>query len=140
VRRPCSSGAGYTTDTRWLCLKCSNSSMSMRSERGSESSSESCGVLVMRLVCVTACFSSCPLWCFQSCICLVCMYVKIRRHQHTRVHAHTGPRRHARAPAHMPPHLRIFLFFFTEAKQHTHRSMRPALGGHSPGAKPATFD
>ena len=25
------------------------------------------------------------------------MYVKIRRHQHTRVHAHTGPRRHARA-------------------------------------------
>ena len=23
----------------------------------------------------------------------VCMYVKIRRHQHTRVHAHTGPRR-----------------------------------------------
>jgi len=28
-----------------------------------------------------------------------CMYVKIRRHQHTRVHAHTGPRRHARAPA-----------------------------------------
>jgi len=29
----------------------------------------------------------------------VCMYVKIRRHQHTRVHAHTGPRRHARAPA-----------------------------------------
>ena len=24
----------------------------------------------------------------------VCMYVKIRRHQHTRVHAHTGPRRH----------------------------------------------
>ena len=29
----------------------------------------------------------------------ICMYVKIRRHQHTRVHAHTGPRRHARAPA-----------------------------------------
>ena len=29
----------------------------------------------------------------------VCMYVKIRQHQHTRVHAHTGPRRHARAPA-----------------------------------------
>jgi len=29
----------------------------------------------------------------------VCMYVKIRRHQHTRAHAHTGPRRHARAPA-----------------------------------------
>ena len=29
----------------------------------------------------------------------VCMYVKIRRHQHTRVHAHTGPRHHARAPA-----------------------------------------
>jgi len=29
----------------------------------------------------------------------VCMYVKIRRHQHTRVHAHTGPRRHTRAPA-----------------------------------------
>ena len=29
----------------------------------------------------------------------VCMYVKIRRHQHTRVHAHTGPRRHAKAPA-----------------------------------------
>ena len=29
----------------------------------------------------------------------VCMYVKIRRYQHTRVHAHTGPRRHARAPA-----------------------------------------
>ena len=28
----------------------------------------------------------------------VCMYVKIRRHQHTRVHAHTGPRRHTRAP------------------------------------------
>jgi len=29
-----------------------------------------------------------------------CMsYVKIWRHQHTRVHAHTGPRRHARAPA-----------------------------------------
>ena len=27
------------------------------------------------------------------------MYVKIRRHQHTCVHAHTGPRRHARAPA-----------------------------------------
>jgi len=27
------------------------------------------------------------------------MYVKIRWHQHTRVHAHTGPRRHARAPA-----------------------------------------
>jgi len=27
------------------------------------------------------------------------MYVKIRRHQHTRVHAHTGPRRHARAVA-----------------------------------------
>jgi len=27
------------------------------------------------------------------------MYVKIRRHQHTRVHAHTYPRRHARAPA-----------------------------------------
>jgi len=27
------------------------------------------------------------------------MYVKIRRHQHTRVHAHTGPRRHTRAPA-----------------------------------------
>jgi len=27
------------------------------------------------------------------------MHVKIRRHQHTRVHAHTGPRRHARAPA-----------------------------------------
>jgi len=24
----------------------------------------------------------------------VCTYVKIRRHQHTRVHAHTGPRRH----------------------------------------------
>jgi len=24
------------------------------------------------------------------------MYVKIRRHQHTRAHAHTGPRRHAR--------------------------------------------
>jgi len=34
------------------------------------------------------------------------MYVKIWRHQHTRVNAHTGPRRHARAPAchrhHMP--------------------------------------
>jgi len=29
----------------------------------------------------------------------LCMYVKIRRHQHTRVHAHTGPRRHTRAPA-----------------------------------------
>jgi len=31
----------------------------------------------------------------------VCMYAQIRRHQyqHTRVHAHTGPRRHARAPA-----------------------------------------
>jgi len=29
----------------------------------------------------------------------VCMYVHIRRHQHTRVHARTGPRRHARAPA-----------------------------------------
>ena len=36
----------------------------------------------------------------------MCMYVckdddddKIRRHQHTRVHAHTGPRRHTRAPA-----------------------------------------
>jgi len=27
------------------------------------------------------------------------MYVKIRRHQHTRIHAHTGPRRHTRAPA-----------------------------------------
>jgi len=25
----------------------------------------------------------------------VCMYVKIRRHQHARVHAHTGPRRAA---------------------------------------------
>jgi len=24
----------------------------------------------------------------------VCMYVKIRRHQHTRVHAHTGPHYH----------------------------------------------
>jgi len=35
------------------------------------------------------------------------MYVKIRRHQHTRVHAHTGPRRHTRAPAchrHQPSH------------------------------------
>ena len=29
----------------------------------------------------------------------VCMYVKIWRHQHTRVHAHTGPRRHTRAQA-----------------------------------------
>jgi len=29
----------------------------------------------------------------------VCMYVNIRRHQHTRVHARTGRRRHARAPA-----------------------------------------
>jgi len=29
----------------------------------------------------------------------VCMYVKIRRHQHTRVHAYTGPRRHTKAPA-----------------------------------------
>jgi len=29
----------------------------------------------------------------------ICMYVKIRRHQHTRIHAHIGPRRHARAPA-----------------------------------------
>jgi len=30
----------------------------------------------------------------------VCMYVYIKiRRQHTRVHAHTGPRRHARAPA-----------------------------------------
>ena len=41
----------------------------------------------------------------------VCMYVKIRRHQHTRVHAHTaGPRRHTRAPAchrhHIPPLVR----------------------------------
>jgi len=38
----------------------------------------------------------------------VCMYVQIRRHQHTRVHAHTGPRRHAmmavdRATASPPP-------------------------------------
>jgi len=29
----------------------------------------------------------------------VCMYVKSRRHLHTRVHARTGPRRHARDPA-----------------------------------------
>jgi len=34
--------------------------------------------------------------CYSS-IC-ICMYVKIRRHQHTRVHAHTGPRRHASMP------------------------------------------
>jgi len=27
------------------------------------------------------------------------MYVKIRRHQHTRVHAHTVSRRHTRVPA-----------------------------------------
>jgi len=36
------------------------------------------------------------------CVCKYKYYVKIRRHQHTRVHAHTGPRlRHAnaRAPA-----------------------------------------
>jgi len=34
-------------------------------------------------------------------------YDKIRRHQHTRVHAHTGPRRHARTPAcrRQPPHI-----------------------------------
>jgi len=37
--------------------------------------------------------------CVSSVHMYVCMYVKIRRHQHTRVHAHTGPRRHARAPA-----------------------------------------
>jgi len=38
------------------------------------------------------------------------MSVKIRRHQHTRVHAHTGPRRHTRAPAchghHIPRRVR----------------------------------
>jgi len=27
------------------------------------------------------------------------LHVKIRRHRHTQVHEHTGPRRHARAPA-----------------------------------------
>jgi len=32
-------------------------------------------------------------------VCMYVTYVKIRRHQHTRVHAHTGPRRPARAPA-----------------------------------------
>ena len=35
----------------------------------------------------------------SSCNVYVCMYAQIRRHQHTRVHAHTGPRRHARAPS-----------------------------------------
>jgi len=34
-----------------------------------------------------------------SCVAGVCMYVKIRQHQHTRVHAHTSPRRHTTAPA-----------------------------------------
>ena len=47
------------------------------------------------------------LYCLLHAITL-CMYVNIRRHQHTRVHAHTGPRRHARAPAghrhHIVPH------------------------------------
>jgi len=41
--------------------------------------------------CLCSCMPARPLW--------VCMYVKIRGYQHTRVHAHTGPRRHARAPA-----------------------------------------
>ena len=37
-----------------------------------------------------------PLSLFSLYYICICMYVKIWRHQHTRVHAHTGPWRHAR--------------------------------------------
>jgi len=77
----------------------------------------------------------------------VCMYVQIRRHQHTRVHAHTGPRRHARAPAcrrHHIPRLVRRQAFHTDhgltrvystkgTRAHTHRKL--ISGGASRASK-----
>jgi len=64
----------------------------------------------------------------------VCMYVKIRRHQHTRVHAHTGPRRHTRAPACHRHHIHIPRLVRRQAFHTDHHSSpslcdRPRGGG-----------
>jgi len=60
------------------------------------------------------------------------MYVKIRRHQHTRVHAHTGPRRQTRAPAchrHHIPRLVRRQAFHTDHHSSPSLCDRPRGGG-----------
>jgi len=83
------------------------------------------------------CVASASVCCFTRRHCdplmiVLCMYVKIRRHQHTRVHAHTGPRRHIRAPAchrHHIPRLVRRQAFHTDHHSSPSLCDRPRGGG-----------
>jgi len=72
------------------------------------SSARLCGVPLVSRVCDELCALLCAVPCPCRIRMYVCMYVKIRWHQHTRVHAHTGPRMYVVHPVH---YLRLTIYY-----------------------------